>query len=167
MTYTYKEIKNNTDFILIQTVDVVSLYNAFRKILLKANLSDDQLRHALTFSTFQRNDSFVKDTKIFAVALGYLSAIKAQANNDKFAKIKEILKANNINKFEDVLPSKDLQDQLYLLAQDLFSFLRLDGSAKNLITLVEELNIFTPQEITEVEKTTLFLHPVNGCDLPS
>ncbi|VEU74769.1 Uncharacterised protein [Mycoplasmopsis citelli] len=167
MTYTYREIQNNSDLILIQTIDVVSLYNAFRKILLKLELDDKKLYYYLTFSLFKRNDTFVENTKPFAVALGYLLIGYTTHKNDKFAKIKSTLKKQNINNFENALKNEQISESLYQLAKEKFGFINLDGSAKDLVSLVNDYGLFSTQQILEIEKMTLILHPVNGCDLPS
>ncbi|UUM19762.1 MULTISPECIES: hypothetical protein [unclassified Mycoplasma] len=153
MTYTYKQIQKNTDLILIQTIDVVWIYNAFRKILLKLELSDKELYHYLTFSLFKRNDTFTENIQKFVVALGYLLVSKAKDN--KFVKIKNNLTNFHIISFNNVLANEQISQDLYQVAKELFSFINLDGSARDLVSLVQDFDLFTKEQILEIEKITL------------
>lgn len=172
MNYTYNEIKENTDAILYQSIDVVSLYNSFRKILSKLPLEDQTLHYHLTHSNFDRNDNFSSKIYDFVVALGYLVTTKANLEKVSEEIRKQIQDANdqinqlNIEAFDQVLANLKLKESLHQIAKDLFGFIRIDGMAKDLILLVDGLDIFDAKTKELIGSTTLILAPVNGCDLP-
>ncbi|WP_025755182.1 hypothetical protein [Mycoplasmopsis cricetuli] len=167
MIYSIEEIKNNKDFILSQTLDVVSIYDSFRKILLKVATNDQALFHYLTFSYFTDNSTFTRDIKLFAGALGYLIVLKRSSLDKKTQLLFEQLENNKIKCFDDLIKNQVLFHQFYNLAKETFFFLQLDGSANDIIKLVNDLNIFTLDQQQKLLSTTLILRPVNGCDLPN
>lgn len=165
--YKYQELFENKDSILSWSFDVVSVYDAFRKIFLLALDKDVNLFHELTWNNFVRNSNFgVVLNKYIFYLMKYLTDQKYLGDNetikDSLSKAKNYF-ATDSSSYEVNSKKEDILEQ----AKNIFKLAKLDGDAKDIVLLVESFELFQNEDFkTKLQKTSFQLEPFNGCDIP-
>lgn len=166
--YKYKDIIDDVDVITIRSIDVVSIYDAFRKVMGIALSESDSLFHDLTWNNFTRNDRFLAVANKYIFDLfKFLSQKEYKGQNarrkESFAKIQNFFTEDN-SSFEENKNVKSILEE----AKNIFRLAKLDGAANDVIILVDEFNIFKNEEDRKkFEKIYFTFEAFNGCDIPS
>ncbi|MBN4084144.1 hypothetical protein [Mycoplasma sp. CSL10166] len=160
---TYNELKENKYDINSWSVDVISVYDALRKILKKYIDKTYQDYEQLTQSFYTRNDRFLKVSHDFSFYLmKYLANNNASSQKDN---INKVLVENK--KLFSTTNDENLREKVLTLSKQIFRITHLDGSTKDILLLVDLLNSVDNSKIEIIEKLDFNFHPFNGCDMPS
>ncbi|WP_322961471.1 hypothetical protein [Mycoplasmopsis cynos] len=165
MIIKYEDLKNNTDSIMIRSINVLSIYDAFRKIFSIILDPSNPNFHQLTWNFFTRNDQFSPIIYDFIFYLFiYLKDKKYLGSNiehqNSFSDIKAIFRQN--------LDYQDLKSKVFKKAKNIFKLANLDGDLNDILVLVEEFDIF--KNIEQKQKIQILnfdIEPFDGCDIPS
>ncbi|QKT05661.1 hypothetical protein [Mycoplasma sp. OR1901] len=161
---TYKELKENIYDINSWSVDVISVYDALRKVFKKYIDNTYQDYEQLTQSFYTRNDRFLKVAHDFSFYLmKYLADNNASSEKDGVNKVL----IENKKLFVESNNEEELREKVLNLAKQIFRITHLDGSTRDILLLVDLLNNIDNSKIEMVEKLDFNFHPFNGCDMPS
>ncbi|MCU4706401.1 hypothetical protein [Mycoplasma sp. CSL7503-lung] len=160
---TYKELKENKYDINSWSVDVISVYDALRKVFKKYIDNTYQDYEQLTQSFYTRNDRFLKVAYDFSFYL-----MKYLADNNASSQKNDISKVLVENKkLFSTLNDEELREKVLTLAKQIFRITHLDGSTRDVLLLVDLLNSIDNSKMEIIEKLDFNFHPFNGCDMPS
>lgn len=168
--YKYIDIINDVDVIQIRSVDVVSIYQNFLKILVieLQEIKDSELFNELTWNNFKRNSGFSLVLNRFIFYLFYYLKDKKYTGKDNkkeqaFLEIIDLFKKDN--NFDYI---KNQNKELIInKAKDIFKLANIDGSTKDIITLVSEFDILNNESKQKQLNSLYFIFEAfNGCDIP-
>ncbi|VEU58642.1 hypothetical protein [Mycoplasmopsis gallinacea] len=160
MFYTAAEIQENKDLILFLTINPASIYESFIKVFKqissKTNLEIDSKLLVSKFETYNNFDLVLKE---FSIPLFQFLNENGKLETDN----KEHKASFEAIKLELAKNQEANKEIIYQNGCKIFSFLKLDGTAKDIKSLIYDFNLV--QKWSFLENIDFKLESFNGCEL--